>query len=323
MLAVVASVFPLAAVGWLVLLCYGLIYWGVQLVVFLLKLFGTIVHPDPKTIAFYPTIFVLATLGLSSVVLLLKGLRQTLYPETTDGRSAFYPLVAQGRIRVAIRVFAVLVPTIVVVALVAAHVNASWAYVLLQVILIYASGPTWMGAQQNREATKSPQIVEAVAKLFMAGDYYVTLAPTSRSTDDLGPLLSAIDLIAEGPHRAFAIQIAHDREGDSERVDITQASNLQTTAWSLYQYRERLGIRAETLGPALVFVGRAAGPHLRAFSARNKIPLIEINQEKLLQMQAGDPRTLRPIAAESLSSLLIEDEDSNRAEPVLPLRSRA
>ncbi|HEX4632067.1 MAG TPA: hypothetical protein VH188_14000 [Chthoniobacterales bacterium] len=309
MLATVGSVLPIATGGILGFGLYGLIYWLTRGIVWLLNVCGLAVAPHANAIAFYPTIFFLAVFGLGFVVTLVRGLQQTLYPETIDGRSAFYPLVAQGPLKVTIRVLAVAVPLLLLVLLFALGIRATWIYIALQLFLVYGSAPTWQGVTRTQTPTLSPQIEEGVAKLFRACGWEVLVTPKSPATDDFSALLSVIDLIAEGPQGAFAVEICAAGAEDSERADIAQASNLQTTAWRLSDYRVQLGIHAETVRPALVLVGRTAGPHLESFSARSDIPIIQIPAEILQKIESGDSNVLGPIAAQLLDPLIADGRD--------------
>jgi hypothetical protein len=311
-LAAAGSVLPPAAGGMLGFLIYAAVYWITGGIALFLNLCGVAVAPDATAIAFYPTIVFLVLFGFGFVVNVVRQIQQTLYPETADGRSAFYSLVAQGGFKVTVRVLAVVVPLIVMAVLFALGVRATWIYVVLQIALVYGSSPTWQGVARTHTPTPSPQIEEAVAKLFRANGWEVMVAPTSPATDDLGALLSVCDLIAEGPEGAFAVEIGPADEKDSERADIARASNLQTTAWRLLDYRERLGIQAETVRPALVLVGRTAGPRLESFSARSGISIIQIPAEMVKKIESSDSEILGPIAANLLSPLMTDGSESSQ-----------
>jgi hypothetical protein len=304
-LATVAATFPPATAGVLTLLIYGLAYWAGQLVRFLLHTFGLIAHLPPETIAFYPAFFVLALFGLASIAMVISQIRKTLFPDTPGGRSAYYGIVAKGRAEVAMRVLIVAVPIIVLV-LSAEVYMATWPYVVLQIWLFFTVSPTWLTGTRVRQPLKSQKVVESIGNLLKACDYHVTFEPSSRSTEDLGPLLSTVDLIAEGPRGAFAIEIKHDSRPVSESMDRMQASNLQTAAWGLRRYRERLGIQSEVLWPVLIFIGREADPNLREFCRRNEIVVIEIDEQLFLRIQTGDADTLRQIAQELVGRLEVE-----------------
>ncbi len=305
-LATIAAVFPPATAGVLTLSIYGLVYSAVQIVRLLLHRFGVIAHLHPETIAFYPAFFVLALFGLASIVNVVSQIRQTLFPDTPGGRSAYYPIVAKGLVGIAWRVLIVAVPIIAVVLLAEFYIRATWPYIILQIWLFFAVVATWSTGAQVRQPLKSQQVIESIGKLFKACDYHVTFEPSSRSTDDLGPLLSTVDLIADGPQGAFAIEIRHDSRPISESMDLMQASNLQTAAWGLRRYRERLGIQNEVLWPVLIFVGQEADPNLREFCRRNKIVVIEIDEQLFLRIQTDDPDTLRQIAKELVGRLEVE-----------------
>ena len=301
-LAAIAATFSPAFAGVLTLLSYGVIYWIVQLVRFVFDKFAINAHLVPETIAFYPAFFVLALFGLASIANVVLQIRQTLFADTPGGRSAYYGIVAKGRAVVAMRVLIVAVPIIVLVLSAELHM-ATWPYVVLQIWLFFTVSPTWLTGTKGLQPPKSQQIVETIGNLFKACGYYVTLEPSSRSTEDLGPLLSAVDLIAEGPQGAFAIEIKHDPRPVSESMDRMQASNLQTSAWGLSRYRERLGIQHEVLWPVLVFVGRKADPNLREFCKRNQIILIEIDEQQFLRIQKGDADTMKQFAQELVSQM--------------------
>jgi hypothetical protein len=305
-LAAVAATFAPTVAGALTLLIYGLTYWTVQLVRFSLHAFGITAHLRPETIAFYPAFFMLALFGLASIPQVVSQIRQALFAETPDGRSAYYAIVAKGRGRVAMWILIVAVPTIAVVLLAQIYMHATWLYVLLEIWLLCAVQSTWSTAFRVRKAVKSQQIVETIGNLFKACGYYVTLEPSSRSTEDLGPLLSTVDLIAEGPHGAFAIEVKHDLRPVSESIDRMQASNLQTAAWGLRRYRERLGIQSEVLWPVLVFIGREADPNLHEFCKRSEIVLMEFDEQLFLRIQTADAHRLRQIAEELVGRLEVE-----------------
>jgi hypothetical protein len=303
-LAAAGSVLLPATGGVMGFIIWALVYWITRGVAFLLNLCGVAVAPDASAFAFYPTVFFLLLFGIGFVVRLVRQIQQTLYPETADGRSAFYSLVAQGRLKVILRILVVAVPFIMMALLFASGTGATWMYVVLQIVLVYCSGPTWQGVAQTHTPAPSPQIEEAVANLFRVNGWEVMVAPATPATNDLGALLSVVDLIAEGPAGAFAVQIAPPEEKDSERMDIACASNLQTTAWRLHDYREQLSIHAETVRPALVLAGRMAGPRLESFSGRSGISMIQIPAELLPKITSRDSGDLGSIAATLLSPLM-------------------
>lgn len=317
MLAAAGAVLPAATAGILGFIVYGVCYFLTKLEIWVLGLFGVPLAHDPRIFAFYPTIFFLAVFGLAFVVTLVRRIQQTLYPETADGRSAFYPLVAQGLSKVTLRILAVAVPVALTAVFVALGVKTTWIYVVLQIAFVYCAGPTWQRVSQTHTTAASPQIEDAVAKLFRATGCEVMVSPASPvspehpETHDLGALLSVVDLIAEGPSGAFAVEIASSEQGDSERADIARASNLQTTAWRLQEYRERLGIQAETVRPVLVLVGRGAGPNLESFSARGGISIIQIPAEAVEKIVAGDSETVSSMAADLLSPLMADRRESS------------
>ncbi len=308
-LATIAATFSPAIAGALTLLIYGLVYWIVQLLRVLLETFGIIWDLRPDSIAVF---------GLASVASVISQIRQTLFPDTPGGRSAYYGIVAKGRARVAIWVLIVAVPIVAVVLLVEIYMHVTWPYALLQIWLLLAAQPTWLTGTRVRQPVKSQQIVETIGNLLKACGYYVTLEPSSRSTEDLGPLLSTVDLIAEGPHGAFAIEIKHDTGPVSESMGRMRASNLQTAVWGLRRYRERLGIQTDVLRPALVFIGQQADPKLREYCKRNEIILIEIDEQLFLRIKTGDSDTLRQIAQELVSQIELQQMEINSPGAISP-----
>jgi hypothetical protein len=241
----------------------------------------------------------------------VKRVRETVNPEPGAERSIFFQLAERGGSQVLIRVLVVIIPALIAPVLLTQGFDNWLAYWGLQTLLVYASFRSWRAASRYHSPWKSRQIIEAVASLFHAANYHVTLEPTSSTTDDLGPLLSVVDMIAESPDRAFIVEVKQYE--NSDRIDRMQASNLQTTAWTLSRYKERLGVKAETFYPLMVFVGRQADPVTRDFSQANGIVLIEIAEDMLKQIEKSNPVQLRKLAHEILSPSLIEPSAASSA----------
>jgi len=270
----------------------------------LLQLIGFTVQLNASVIAFYTAVAALFLLGLILLPAAASELREALYPKASDARSSFYPLVAQGLARAFFRVSLVIVPTTLTLALAVIDIDAEWPYALLQITLIYGISPTWVAATRRDPVPESRWKLDAIAKLFQAAGYYVTLEPTSKTTE-LGPLLSGIDLIAEKvggsgaetSDYAFIITIMHAKKPSAKPLESAQVSNLQTCAWVLGQYKEykqRLGIRSDTLLPLAIFIGIRPDPVVRELADEKGILLLEI-EEHILD-RAHDPVKLQEIA---------------------------
>ena len=304
-LAVVGQSFLASIVAVMALLVWALLY-GIAALLHLLPSWfpGSTINPAlVAQISGFVSLFLWA---LAYAPLAIKELRASLWPETAHVRSAYYSIAADLRLSIVTGLICLSLAILGVIGLDAFNIHNGWHFVALQLVVLSSALPTRPPARRQSNLDSGPQIEEAAARVFHALEYYVISNPSSASTVDLGPLLTGVDLIIERRDRdrirAFAIQIKTAQSRLSYRVELMDVSNLETTARSLGDYRERLGLKADWLSPLVIYLGVPAYPSVRKFAEQQGIFLLELDLDFVVGFQSSDLRKI-DMAREALSPL--------------------
>lgn len=243
---------------------------------------------------------------IGNVPTAMKELRASLWPETANARSAYYSLAAELRPSILAGLICLFLAVLATIGLVAFQIHNGWLFFALQLVVLYSALPTRNSAHRRSDLSSGPQIVEAMARVFQVFKYFVISNPSSASTIDLGALLTGVDLIVERRDpdriRAFAIQLKTAQSLRPNRPELMDVSNLQTTARSLGDYRERLGLKANWLSPVVIYLGVPVYASVRKFAEQQGIYLIEIELDFVAGFQSSDPRQIEK-ARKALSQL--------------------
>jgi hypothetical protein len=211
----------------------------------------------------------------------IRRLRDQLYPDVAGFKSAFYDMVAHKQRQVlGCTVAPVVILGAVLIALALAASIGRWIYVCIEVYLVIISAWLWTAGELP---IRSGSAIKAIARLFDAVGYEVTLSPRT-GDETVDPLLVNVDLLAQGAERSLAVQVQTSGQ-KQEAIDWTLASTLQAAAWRLSSVNRAASRTPYKVEPLLVLVGIEPDESLASFSKEEEFNLLEMPGEALSEIR--------------------------------------
>jgi len=288
------------AIGSLIgLMSYGILYYLVKLLIApILLVFGAALNPS--TWGFWGSIWLAFAGGLVGATEGAQVLFRQLYPREAGARSAFFPLLARWKLLL-IGAMAGVVAVAVMFWLLDPHGVA--LPVLLSAVLFYTGFPL---AEAGEEAADKAQvkIIDALAPLLQEGGYRIVRAPRTGKAE-IDPLLTSVDVLAQGDDRAFAVQVKS--VASRAPVEWNEASAVRTAATLLSEEVRSDGGAPVPVEPLLMLVGGTVAQSLQAFSQRERVLLVHFehaadaigNPEELKRRLQAAGLALRRVQATS------------------------
>jgi hypothetical protein len=248
---------------------FGLFYGGVELFIWGGHYFGFAPHADPSAWGFWGSIWSVVVVSATAATESLKDLLRQLYPREAGARSAFFALLAQGKL-IAFSALAALVVLGLMLWWLDLH-GALFAG-LLSILLFYTSLPLGLVGRE-RSDTARVEIVDALAKLLQDGGYRIVRTPRTGKAE-IDPLLGPVDLLARTSDRAFAVQVK--AVASDAPVEWNEASALRTAAQLLSDEIVTGSAARVPVEAVLMLVGGTIAQSLAAFSQRERIPVVHL-----------------------------------------------
>ncbi len=300
-LGAVSAVYPLAILGFLLMIIRAALTWGVGLLNQLLAALDVGLQLPAERIGTGAALLFLLVGGLGFVSLSTKEIGKQLYPLASERRvSGFALLTRRKRFNLAMIFFTV-------VLLVAYMVVQMWSdpsgysrHFVLQLALMTSSMFVWGEVRRaNREAA-AVSANQSVEDLVRTSGFEVEKPPAG---DELAGAqqLHGADFIAHGDERHLLVQV---RAGDPEPVNWTAISALGTAAWAVAKERE---LRAYEIEPVLVLVDSQEQVELPTVASEEGVKLLRITHNDILTVlhETEDASQRRAAARRLLASSVV------------------
>lgn len=275
---------------------YGLVYWAIPLLTFIIEGFGWRVTLDASAIA--TVISALVSIPVSGFFagMAPREIGLKLYPDTPGTRSLFFPLATQAKI-----------PILVAAATALGFIGA-FAFldrsglpfiISILLMLLYTSLPLAKIGSKEKVSERGMDARNAIRKLLEAADYEVKSSYGTADAES-APLLKSVDYLARRDNQALVVETkVFD---DTSSLGWEAASALRTAAGLVKDGLRSAEGREVAVWPLLILIGGKPSEGIKAFSSHEGVTLTHITDLDTLLHAVGtqDGEALRKQAAELL-----------------------
>jgi hypothetical protein len=253
------------------LLLYAIFYWGLTGYVGTARYLGFAPGGDASAWGFWGSIWVLGGATVAGSTEGMRELARQLYPRDAWARSAFYSLLTRaGWIAAAAAAAVVTVGAMF------------WLFDLrgvalpaaLAALFFYTSFPLAELGEQGHDKLRS-MVVDALAAVLEAAGYRIVRTPRT-GKPEIDPLLKSLDLLARRDDRAFAVEVK-SVAGSRVPVEWNEATAVRTAATLLSSEIVSDFGAPVNVEPLLMLVGGSIAQSLRAFSQRERVPIVHFD----------------------------------------------